>query len=232
MTRSSTPSSSTPDLDALLAGVPGGKHAVLATALAAGVWICREGLFHALEKATCWAQVCGGMGGGGEGREMYHPVRHPASGWGGAVGGEGEARGEWGARGLAAKGQRPALWPFLANHAHRPRPTTTTPHTQGQPARRARNAFLKDNFAPVPAETATPVPLTPASGALPPALAGAFMRVGPNDPLPPTGDFHWFDGAGLVHAVRMQTDGTATYASHFVRTTRLAAEGLCSFFFP
>ena len=41
--------------------------------------------------------------------------------------------------------------------------------------------------------------------------------------LRPTGDFHWFDGSGLVHVVRM-TGGRATYASHFVRTARLGAE--------
>ncbi len=98
--------------------------------------------------------------------------------------------------------------------------------SQGQPARRARNAFLQGNFAPVAQETATPVPLTPSSAAaapLPSALEGVFMRVGPNDALAPTGDFHWFDGAGMVHAVRIK-GGRASYASHWVRTARLGAE--------
>jgi carotenoid 9,10(9',10')-cleavage dioxygenase 1 len=94
---------------------------------------------------------------------------------------------------------------------------------QGQPARRARNAFLKDNFAPIEAETHV-TDLAPTHGALPPALDGAFARIGPNpEPARITGDYHWFDGDGCVHAVRIK-GGKASYASHFVRTARRAAE--------
>jgi carotenoid cleavage dioxygenase len=66
--------------------------------------------------------------------------------------------------------------------------------------------------------------LAPSHGALPPALDGCFARIGPN-PVPGriTGDYHWFDGDGCVHAVRIK-DGQASYSSHFVRTARRAAE--------
>ena len=84
-----------------------------------------------------------------------------------------------------------------------------------------------------------PTPLAPASAfagralgdkgrsdALPPTLQGAFLRNGPNPffaDMP--GGYHWFDGDGLVHCVRLRGDAhPPTYSSHYVRTRRLAAE--------
>jgi carotenoid 9,10(9',10')-cleavage dioxygenase 1 len=99
--------------------------------------------------------------------------------------------------------------------------TLFTTHTQGQPARRKRNPYLADNFAPVPDETAAPCTLL--EGTLPPALDGVFARIGPNPALPPTGDYHWFDGDGMVHAVRIK-GGQPTYANRYVQTARLQAE--------
>ncbi|KAK9834825.1 hypothetical protein WJX81_001553 [Elliptochloris bilobata] len=62
-------------------------------------------------------------------------------------------------------------------------------------------------------------------GSLPSALDGTYIRNGPSPhpSLPPTGDFHWFDGDGMVHAVRIRK-GTAAYANHWVRTSRLKQE--------
>lgn len=97
----------------------------------------------------------------------------------------------------------------------------TTKPPQGQPARRKRNPYLADNFAPVADETAAPCTLL--EGTLPPALDGVFARIGPNPALPPTGDYHWFDGDGMVHAVRIK-GGQPTYANRYVQTARLQAE--------
>lgn len=86
-------------------------------------------------------------------------------------------------------------------------------------------SFLEGNFKPVPTET-PPTPLTPTTGALPPSLHGSFLRNGPNpffSEMP--GGYHWFDGDGMVHCVRLRGDSApAVYSSHFVRTRRLEAE--------
>ena len=57
-------------------------------------------------------------------------------------------------------------------------------------------------------------------GKLPLDLEGCYVRNGPN-PLwhPPseTSNYHWFLGAGMVHAIRIK-DGLASYNNHFLRT--------------
>lgn len=73
----------------------------------------------------------------------------------------------------------------------------------------------------MPTETTAPCILL--EGSLPPALDGLFARIGPNPALPPTGGYHWFDGDGMVHAVRI-SGGRATYANRWVDTERLRAE--------
>lgn len=51
------PSASDSSVDALLAGVPGGKGAILAASTAGAVWFFRETIFFTLEKALGWLQV-------------------------------------------------------------------------------------------------------------------------------------------------------------------------------
>ncbi|CAK8994395.1 unnamed protein product [Durusdinium trenchii] len=62
--------------------------------------------------------------------------------------------------------------------------------------------------------------LTVREGQLPKDLEGCYLRNGPN-PLwhPPseTSNYHWFLGAGMVHALRIK-DGAASYNNHFLRT--------------
>jgi carotenoid cleavage dioxygenase len=60
-------------------------------------------------------------------------------------------------------------------------------------------------------------------GELPPDLDGVFLRNGPNPRLDPVGRYHWFDGDGMVHAVRFR-DGQASYRNRWVRTRGFAAE--------
>ena len=60
-------------------------------------------------------------------------------------------------------------------------------------------------------------------GELPPELDGVYLRNGPNPRLDPVGRYHWFDGDGMLHAVRFR-DGRASYRNRWVRTRGFAAE--------
>ncbi|MGW1889191.1 carotenoid oxygenase family protein [Streptomyces sp. NPDC002004] len=76
---------------------------------------------------------------------------------------------------------------------------------------------LTGNFAPVDAEhTAHDLPVT---GVLPPELTGWYLRNGPN---PRTPSEHWFTGAGMIHAVRLEAGRAAWYRNRWVRTASFA----------
>lgn len=81
--------------------------------------------------------------------------------------------------------------------------------------------FLSGNFAPV-SETA-PKSHLPVVGHLPSCLDGEFVRVGPNPKFAPVAGYHWFDGDGMIHGLRIK-DGKATYVSRYVKTSRLKQE--------
>ena len=59
-------------------------------------------------------------------------------------------------------------------------------------------------------------------GSVPADLDGVFLRNGPN-PIHCGVNDHWFDGDGMVHAVRL-ADATASYANSWVRTARFELE--------
>ncbi|CAK9140388.1 unnamed protein product [Ilex paraguariensis] len=82
--------------------------------------------------------------------------------------------------------------------------------------------YLSGNFAPVPEET-PPCKDLPVIGHLPECLNGEFVRVGPNPKFTPVAGYHWFDGDGMIHGLRIK-DGKATYVSRYVRTSRLNQE--------
>lgn len=82
--------------------------------------------------------------------------------------------------------------------------------------------YLSGNFAPVLEET-PPCKDLPVKGHLPACLDGEFVRVGPNAKFEPVAGYHWFDGDGMVHGIRIK-DGKATYVSHYVRTSKLRQE--------
>ncbi|GAB2244326.1 hypothetical protein Droror1_Dr00024454 [Drosera rotundifolia] len=84
------------------------------------------------------------------------------------------------------------------------------------------NPFLSGNFAPVADEAPLTENLT-IHGCLPDCLNGEFMGVGSNPKFTPVAGYHWFDGDGMVHALRFK-DGKASYVSRFVRTSRLKQE--------
>ena len=57
------------------------------------------------------------------------------------------------------------------------------------------NAYLSGNFAPVRSEDDHELEIV---GEIPPGLAGAFYRNGPNPQFEPRGHYHWFAGDGMV----------------------------------
>ncbi|KAK9839226.1 hypothetical protein WJX81_002592 [Elliptochloris bilobata] len=91
---------------------------------------------------------------------------------------------------------------------------------QGQAKRRKANRYLSGNFAPVRKEVHTHG--LKVIGSLPAGLEGVFARTGPN-PEQLAGDYHWFDGDGMLHACRFK-GGKVSYCNRYVATARLARE--------
>ena len=69
------------------------------------------------------------------------------------------------------------------------------------------NPFLQGNFAPWRVEGDAPD--LEVIGELPRELNGTFYRNGPNPAFEPPGRYHWFDGDGMIHAIRLE-DGRAS----------------------
>ncbi|KAK2637048.1 hypothetical protein Ddye_031840 [Dipteronia dyeriana] len=81
--------------------------------------------------------------------------------------------------------------------------------------------YLAGNFAPV--HETPPTKDLQVIGHLPECLNGEFVRVGPNSKFSPVAGYHWFDGDGMIHGLRIK-DGKATYVSRYVKTSRLKQE--------
>ncbi|PSS24461.1 Carotenoid 9,10(9',10')-cleavage dioxygenase [Actinidia chinensis var. chinensis] len=82
--------------------------------------------------------------------------------------------------------------------------------------------WLSGNFAPVSHET-PPCKDVPVIGHIPECLNGEFVGVGANPKFAPVAGYHWFDGDGMVHGLRIK-DGKVTYVSRYVKTSRLKQE--------
>ncbi len=85
----------------------------------------------------------------------------------------------------------------------------------------AVNHYLDGNFAPIDKEITTDT--LQVIGELPPDLSGMFVRNGPNPQWTPIGKYHWFDGDGMLHGVRI-SKGIATYRNRYVRTRKWQLE--------
>jgi len=83
------------------------------------------------------------------------------------------------------------------------------------------NPYLAGNFAPIRNET--DAENLSVVGKIPDELNGMFVRNGPDPQFPPIGQYHWFDGDGMLHAVHFQ-DGRATYRNRYVRTSGFVKE--------
>jgi carotenoid cleavage dioxygenase len=83
------------------------------------------------------------------------------------------------------------------------------------------NPFLQGNFAPWRMEGDAPD--LEVEGEIPRELEGTFYRNGSNPAFEPIGRYHWFDGDGMIHAIRLR-DGRASYRNRWVKSAGLAEE--------
>jgi carotenoid cleavage dioxygenase len=77
------------------------------------------------------------------------------------------------------------------------------------------NPYLEGLFGPVAVER-TDDDLE-VIGEIPADLDGVFVRNGPNPQFTPMGRYHWFDGDGMVHALRF-SGGKASYRNRWINT--------------
>ncbi len=81
--------------------------------------------------------------------------------------------------------------------------------------------WLQQNFAPVTKEVEA-FDLDVTAGAIPPALAGLYVRNGSN---PQSGDStHWFFGDGMVHGIRLEDGRAKSYRNRYVATDLYTAK--------
>ncbi len=83
------------------------------------------------------------------------------------------------------------------------------------------NVFLEGNFAPW--RSTGDFDGLEVVGELPRELCGTYYRNGPNPAFEPPGRYHWFDGDGMIHAIRLE-DGRASYANRWVESAGLQEE--------
>jgi carotenoid cleavage dioxygenase-like enzyme len=84
-----------------------------------------------------------------------------------------------------------------------------------------RNPLLQGNFAPWRVEgDADDLEVI---GQIPDGLEGIYYRNGPNPAFEPIGRYHWFDGDGMIHALRLR-GGRASYRNRYVRSEGLLEE--------
>lgn len=61
------------------------------------------------------------------------------------------------------------------------------------------------------------------TGALPEGLFGLYARNSPNPQFHPPGRYHWFDGDGMVHGLKLHA-GKASYVNKWIRTRGFEVE--------
>lgn len=83
------------------------------------------------------------------------------------------------------------------------------------------NPYLHGSFGPVANEVSSSD--LEIVGEIPRDLFGSYVRNGPNPRFEPRGRYHWFDGDGMLHALRFE-DGRARYLNRYVRTGHLAVD--------
>jgi 8'-apo-carotenoid 13,14-cleaving dioxygenase len=59
-------------------------------------------------------------------------------------------------------------------------------------------------------------------GAIPPALDGRYLRMGPNPMAPNPAKYHWFSGDGMIHGLRVENGRARWYRNRWIRSTRVS----------
>ncbi|KAK4795603.1 hypothetical protein SAY86_027929 [Trapa natans] len=99
---------------------------------------------------------------------------------------------------------------IVAHEQKHPLPKTVDPRVQ-----------IAGNFSPVPEQ---PVQnFLSVTGRIPECIDGVYVRNGANPLQEPVAGHHFFDGDGMIHAVRF-SGGSASYACRFTETHRLVHE--------
>ena len=80
---------------------------------------------------------------------------------------------------------------------------------------------LVGGFAPIESELT--IDLTDIEGEVPKDLTGMYVRNGPNRKFEAAGRYHWFDGDGMLHAVRFE-GGKVQYQNRWIMTDGLKEE--------
>lgn len=83
------------------------------------------------------------------------------------------------------------------------------------------NPFLRGNFGPLREEGFHDG--LQVIGEIPRDLNGTFFRTGPNPAFEPEGRYHWFDGDGMIHAIKIE-NGRASYRNRWVESEGLKEE--------
>jgi carotenoid cleavage dioxygenase len=83
------------------------------------------------------------------------------------------------------------------------------------------HAYTQGNYRPVSGERVALDPVV--EGRLPVGLDGTYVRTGPN-PLPAAdhGRYHWLNGDGMVHGVRLEQGRCLWYRNRWVRSPEVA----------
>lgn len=101
---------------------------------------------------------------------------------------------------------------------------TLIPHIESQvplPSTADPRVQLEGNFSPVP--ESGPRRGLEVVGELPKALEGVYLRNGANPHFEALAGHHFFDGDGMIHAVRFK-DGSASHCCRFTKTYRFEEE--------
>ncbi|HLB55868.1 MAG TPA: carotenoid oxygenase family protein [Coxiellaceae bacterium] len=85
----------------------------------------------------------------------------------------------------------------------------------------AKSEFLEGNFAPWRSEDN--FSNLEIIGKIPADLNGVLLRNGPNPQFHPMNNYDWFEGDGMIHAIRIQ-NGNASYDNRYVQTERFKIE--------
>lgn len=90
------------------------------------------------------------------------------------------------------------------------------PDTTAKPVYPA-NKYLEGPYEPVHAERVVEHEEIEIVGEVPNDLDGVYVRNGPNVAHPPIGNYHRYDGDGMLHAIRFK-DGQAEYRNRWIET--------------
>ncbi|KAG5235175.1 Carotenoid oxygenase [Salix suchowensis] len=99
---------------------------------------------------------------------------------------------------------------LVSHERRRPFPKTTDPRVQ-----------ITGNFSPVQEQKVRGQ--LPVNGTIPESIEGIYVRNGANPLLEPVSGHHFFDGDGMIHALKIEK-GSASYACRFTETERLKQE--------